>query len=317
MNINEFGNLTSVDLREIWSNEASDFSPWLTQNLSSLGKVLGMELELQSREAPVGDFALDILARDLGNNRIVVIENQLEPTDHDHLGKLLTYAAGYNAGAIIWIAQEIREEHRQTLDWLNQHTDDGIEFYAVIVEVLKIDDSKPAFNFKPVVFPNEWRKSHIKSADAGEPSERSEAYRDYFQVLIDELRDKHKFTGARAGQPQNWYNFSSGISGITYGTSFAARNRVRAELYIDRGDASLNKSLFDSLFQSKQEIEAEFNEPLEWERLDDGRASRIATYREGSIGEDSQTLEEIRNWAIDRLLRFKKVFGPKLVDLMK
>ncbi len=317
MNINEFGILTSVDLREIWSNEAADFSPWLTQNLSSLGKVLGMELELQSREAPVGDFALDILARDLGHNRIVVIENQLEPTDHDHLGKLLTYAAGYNAGAIIWIAKEIREEHRQTLDWLNQHTDDGIEFYAVIVEVLKIDNSKPAFNFKPVVFPNEWLKSHIKSNEAGEPSERSEAYRVYFQALIDELREKHKFTGARVGQPQNWYTFSSGISGITYSTSFAARNRVRAEVYIDRWDADLNKSLFDTLVQSKQVIEAEFDEPLEWERLDDRRASRIATYREGSIDEDSQTLEEIRNWAIDRLLRFKKVFGPRMADLVK
>ncbi len=317
MNINEFGILTSVDLREIWSNEARDFSPWLTQNLSSLGNVLGMDLELHSREAPVGDFALDILARDLGQNRIVVIENQLESTDHDHLGKLLTYAAGYNAGAIIWVAKEIREEHRQTLDWLNQHTDDGIEFFAVIVEVLRIDDSKPAFNFKPVVFPNEWLKSHIKSNEAGEPSERSEAYRVYFQALIDELREKHKFTGARVGQPQNWYNFSSGISGVTYGTSFAARNRVRAEVYIDRWEADLNKSLFDTLVQSKQEIEAEFHEPLEWERLDDRRASRIAIYRQGSIDEDSQTLEEIRNWAIDRLLRFKKVFGPRLVDLVK
>jgi hypothetical protein len=310
------GILKHRDAREIWPNEARDFTPWLAQNLSALGEVLGMDLELHGQGTAVGDFALDVLARDLGRDRLVVIENQLEPTDHDHLGKLLTYAAGHDAGAMVWVAKEFRDEHRQALDWLNQHTDGTIEFYAVIVEVLQIDDSRPACSFKLVAFPNEWRKSAIET-ESGATSERSEAYRLFFQPLLDELREKHRFTGARVAQPQNWYSFASGIGGIQYSFSFAAKGQARAELYIDHGSADENKSLFDALNSSREIIERDFGEPLQWERMEDRRASRVAAYRPGSIESDTQSLLEIRNWGIDRLLRFKKVFGPRLLSLIK
>jgi hypothetical protein len=315
MELKPLGVLKRLDVREIWPNEARDFTPWLVENLSLLGEALGMDLELVTREAPVGAFSLDVLARDLGGNRVVVIENQLEMTDHDHLGKLLTYAAGHDAAAMVWIARELREEHRQALDWLNQHTDENVDFYGVVVEALQIDDSKPACSFKVVAFPNEWAKT--TKVPGGGVSPRREAYRAFFQQLLDDLREKHRFTGARAAQPQSWYAFSSGMPGFVYSFSFAAQAQVRAELYIDRGDATDNKGSFDALLQKREAIEREFGEPLQWERLDEKRASRVATYRKGSIDDEPQTLEEIRKWAIEHLLRLKKVFSPHVSALLK
>ena len=217
----------------------------------------------------------------LARDRLVVIENQLEPTDHDHLGKLLTYASGHDASAMVWVAKEIREEHRQTLDWLNQHTDGNIDFYAVIVEIVQIDDSRPACSFKLVAFPNEYRKSAIKSKGGGTTTERGEAYRAFFQDLIDQLRDKHRFTGARVAVPQNGYSFASGISGIGYGAAFASKEQVRTEIYIDFGDTARNKALFDELLESRETIEREFGKPCQWERLDHRQG---LTYRDLPTG---------------------------------
>lgn len=310
----KFGNLKKVELRSIWPNEAYDFTPWLAKNLDSLGGAIGKELEFSESEASAGDFSVDILARDLGTGHPVVIENQFGNTDHDHLGKLLTYASGFDAGIVIWIAESLREEHRQALEWLNQRTNLDTQFFGVIIEILQIDDSQPVYNFKPVVFPNEWRKSQ-KSKTEKALSSRAEAYQGYFQKLIDILREKYSFTGARVGQPQNWYSFASrlsGLSGITYGTSFALGSRVRAELYIDQGDAEENRHLFEYLMSDKEQIEQGFGEPFEWEPLDEKRACRIAVYRPGSIENSEEVLDEIRNWAIDRLLKLKKVFEPHL-----
>ena len=218
----DLARIEKVDLRTIWEHEAQDFTPWLAENLSQLGQELGMDLELQEREAPVGRYSLDLLAHDLGSNRPVIIENQLEGTNHDHLGKLLTYTSGYNANVVVWIAREFRDEHRQALDWLNQRTDENTEFFGVVVELWRIDNSRPAVKFNPVSTPNEWRKGNVNPIPSGNPnlSERRERYQIFFQGLIDTLREDHKFTGARKGRPQNWYNFASGNSGISYGGSF-------------------------------------------------------------------------------------------------
>lgn len=302
--------LIHVSPREIWPNEAQNFTPWLAAHIDQLSRILGMDLDVEGQEVPVGSFSLDILARDLGTDRRVVIENQLEKTDHDHLGKLLTYAAGFDASVIIWIAAEVRDEHRESIDWLNQHSDPDTEFFGIVVEVLKIEDSLPAVNFKPVAYPNEWRRE--RSTRKAEPSARAERYRSYFQKLLDELRETHAFTGARQGQPQNWYSFSAGVSGIKYGTSFAANRRVRAEIYLQIADRDLNKLTFDTISSRAKELETKFGEPLEWEKLESRHAARIAVYREGSIDADESTLDDIRQWAIERLLKFKEVFGPGL-----
>ena len=312
----DFGQLKKVHLRDIWSNEAADFTPWLAEHIDALGDALGLELELTQREASVGDFSLDLLAKDLGSSRTVIIENQLAQTDHDHLGKLLTYAAGFNASTVIWLSEVVRDEHRQALEWLNQRTDTETHFFAVVMEVLRIDASKPAFNFKPVVFPNEWQKSK-KPKLSGTTSQRGEKYRAYFQALIDELREKHKFTGARAGQPQNWYSFSSGIQGIQYSAVFAQGGKARAEIYIDQGDQDLNKELFDALKRREREVTDAFGSPLKWERLDERRASRIAIYRDGTIESSDSDLEDIRKWHIKHLLNIKKVFTSEIKQALR
>ena len=311
-----FGKLKKLNLRDIWKNEAREFTPWLAKNISELGEALGMELELTQQEADVGDFSLDLLATDVGRNKTVIIENQITSTDHNHLGKLLTYASGFDAHVVIWIAETIREEHRQALDWLNQRTDSDTEFFGVVIEILQIDESKPAFNFNPIVFPNEWQKSSRKPG-TGQISPKREAYQKYFQELIDELREKYKFSNARKGQPQSWYSFASGYSGLTYGMCFAMGNRVRTEFYIDQHNEEKNKSLFDSIYQDREFIESKFGEKLEWERLDEKRACRIAIYREGSIEDDPEKLKEIREWSIEKLLKFKEVFHPNMKKYIK
>lgn len=304
-----FGTLQRLDLRSVWPHEEHSFTPWLERNLSILGNLIGMELELIARESAVGPFSLDLLLKDVGSDRIVVVENQIEPTNHDHLGKLLTYAAGNEASAAVWIASAFRDEHRQALDWLNGQTHHNIEFFGIVLEALQIDDSKPAPHLRLVSFPNDFRKRTAERRD--QPTARGEAYLEFFQTLIDRLRTEHHFTQAQKGQAQSWYQFASGSSGLTYAFVFGANDQVRVEVYIDRGDGTWNKAFFDTLDQHRSEIEAELATPLEWARLDGKRASRIALYRPGSINSGTTSLDELMRWAIDWLLRFKQVFGPR------
>ena len=312
-----FGTLNKVALRDIWPHEASDFTPWLADNVGELGKAIGMDIELVEQEASVGDFSLDILAKDLGTAKTIIIENQLTQTDHDHLGKLLTYASGFNASIVIWISEAMREEHRQALDWLNQRTDDETSFFGVVVEVIRIDDSKPAFNFKLVVTPNEWQKNKKRQVQRGAITTKGERYQNYFQGLIDELREVHRFTSAKAGQPQNWYSFSSGITGISYGANFAQGGKARAEIYIDLGDQEKNKRVFDSLNAMHEQINPHFSEMLNWERLDNKRACRVAVYTDGSIDDSDADLENIKVWHVERLIKLKAVFGRYLSQVIQ
>jgi len=307
----EFGKIKNLDLREIWQNEAKYFTPWLSENITILSEELEMDLEIQKTEAVVGSFSLDLLAKDLSSNKTVIIENQLENTNHDHLGKLLTYASGYDAEIIIWISKEIRDEHRQTLDWLNRISDTKIGFFGVEVKVFKIDESKPVVRFNLVSSPTEWNPPTSSESD------KMKKYRGFFQKLIDDLREVHKFTNARSGQPQNWFNFPSGISGLVYAVNFCKDARLRTEIYIDFGDKDKNKALFDHLKDHFQNNKVNINETLEWERLDNKKACRISIYRDGKIDDNEDDLEEYRKWAIERLLKLKKVFTPLLKKRFK
>ncbi len=303
------GELKRKDPKSVWPLEASDFTPWLAENLDNLGAKLGLELELVEREAAAGDFRLDLLTRDLGTGRHVVIENQLDTTDHGHLGKLLTYASHFEASMVVWICPSFRDEHQRTLDWLNRMTSDEVSFFGVVVEVLQIDDSRPAVNFRVAASPAEWRQTSRRGRS--QSSARGEAYRDFFQRLLDELREKHRFTRARAAQPQNWYTFSSGVPGIGFGASFALGGKARAEVYIDTSDEERNSRVLGLLEADREVIEAAFEDDVSWEALDGKRACRIAVYKDGSITDSSQHLEVIHAWMVESLLRFKKVVGPR------
>ncbi|HEY0381237.1 MAG TPA: hypothetical protein VGC72_03460, partial [Candidatus Elarobacter sp.] len=201
--IKELGELRIVSIREVWPLEPQHFSTWLAENINKLGDAIGIALELRRREVGVGAFSLDILAHDIVRDRIVIIENQLSRTDHDHLGKLITYAAGLKAFVVIWISPEFRDEHRAALDWLNESTDETKEFFGIQIEALRIDDSRPAPNFKLLAFPNGWQKSTSASAQQSiDDSVRRALFLQYFSELSSVARQSG-FPKAQAatGQP--------------------------------------------------------------------------------------------------------------------
>jgi hypothetical protein len=312
----ELGTVKSLSLKDLWSGEATHFTPWLSENLDILAQKLGMDLELETTEASVGDFAADIIARDLSTNQRVVIENQFGNTDHRHLGQLITYSSVLGAGVVVWIAETIRSEHKSAIDFLNQNLKEGLRLYALEASAIRIDNSKPAFVLNVISQPVE---PIVGVGDSAQTiSETRERYRTYFQSLIDELRTKHNFTNARAGQPQNWYSFASDNSRVyKYGTSFAKGDRVRAEIFFDCGDKAKNEQLFDCLRSQEKAVGNDFGSSLTWERLDERRACRIAIYRDGSIDADSDQLAEIREWAIASLLKFKAVFPRRIEQCLK
>lgn len=305
------GVVEPVPLKDLWSGEATHFTPWLSKNLDILAQKIGMDLELETTEALAGDFAADIIARDLSTNHRVVIENQFGNTDHRHLGQLITYSSVLGAGAVVWIAEKIRPEHKSAIDFLNQNLKESLRIYALEASSIRIDDSKPAFVLNIISQPLE---SIVGVGDGGGAiSETRERYRAFFQALIDDLRTKHNFTNARVGQPQNWYSFASDNSRIyKYGASFAKGDRVRAEIFFDCGDKMKNEQLFDCLRSQDKAIEIDFGSALSWERLDERRVCRIATYHDGNIDADSEQLAEIREWAIASLLKFKSIFPRRI-----
>ena len=306
------------DLRATWPNEAQHFTPWLAENIAELGEALGMDLELQQTEAPVGGYSLDILAADSNSSRPVIIENQLETTDHDHLGKLLTYASGFDAGVVVWVTKEFRDEHRQALDWLNQRTGEDTEFFGVAVELWRIDDSLPATHFNVVASPNGWRKRGKNPAEGrgvGISSAKQEQYRNFFQSLVDTLREQFRFTNTRKGVSQSYCNFPTGHgSGICFSAAFITQKRAKVELNFQSDDLDKNHQWFEELEIYKEEIESQLGQ-LNWDRVEGRKACRINLVRAGSIDDNADTLEDIQSWMVESLLKFKEVFGPRLAEI--
>ena len=309
--MHDFGQLKTITLPEEFKHETNDFTPWLAQNIDKLGNALNMDLEYIDREVSVGDFALDLLAKIDGTSKNVVIENQFSQTNHDHLGKLLTYAGGNDASVVVWVSEKIRDEHRQALEWLNQRTDTDTQFFGVVAEILQIDNSKPALIFKLVVFPNEWQKLN-KQQRVNDMSPRHQKYRTFFDELTDELKEKHNFDKNAIIITENRRNFSSGFSGISYRISFAQGNKVRVDLRIYQGQCENRIQIFDELKNRKNEITQKFENTLEWQRNPEKQETFIIFTRDGSIEVSDKELNQIRDWLITNLLKLIDVFQPEI-----
>jgi hypothetical protein len=313
------GRLTRVELREIWTREATDFTPWLAreENLAVLAETLGIDLELEAQEKAVGPFRADILCKDIDTNAWVLIENQLECTDHGHLGQLLTYASGLQAVTIIWIAARFTEEHRATLDWLNKITDESFRFFGLEVELWRIGDSPAAPKFNIVSKPNDWSRSVAQAARAIDDAELSKTritQRSYWGGLHLALdRARGPVLGNRKPQPQSWMSYSIGRSGFNLGTVMnRPKKQIRAELYI-RGDNA--KSLFGLLSQQKEKIEQELGYPLDWEELPSRQDSRISVYLNNVDPEDEADWPRQHEWLAVRLNEMHRVFASRVRTL--
>lgn len=305
----EFGKLQYLDLRTAWANEATNFTPWLADNIQVLGDLIGLDLEVKAREASVGAFSCDLHAVDLGSGRTVIIENQLEATDHSHLGQLLTYAAGLEASIVVWIAREIRDEHRAALDWLNRKTSSDTDFFAVVPRVFKIDESRPTFELQLIVSPNEWEKSASQTAESA-PTPKALQYMAFFQGVIDRVRERG-FRGLRTALPQSWVRFTTGKGDIGLYLSFTKKG-ISVQLYLESSSTETNKSRFDAVFAQKIELEKLIGQELSWERLDDSKGCRIATYHDGSIESSPEELEVMGNWAYESLVSVRDRLFPRI-----
>jgi hypothetical protein len=314
------GRLVSVPLREVWAHESNDFTPWLAdgENLSLLADTLNLgPLQLQGTEVPVGNFFIDILARD-ADGSIVVIENQFGFTDHTHLGQILTYVAGQEGRAtVIWIAEAFREEHRAAIDWLNASTIEDFNFFAVEVGALRIGASAPAPRFNVVAKPNNWSRGVLRatlSANTGPLDDRAKAYSTYWSGFGAFLQDKHAPYKILNPAPHDYaYSFRISRSGFALAETAGFRDRkLGVEIYISHRAA---KRAFDLLEAERDTIEADFGGKLDWQRLNDKKGCRIAVSRTDLDPRDESQRAMQYDWFLDQMQRFSRVFGGRIRSL--
>ena len=311
------GRLEKVDLRDIWEKEDTHFTPWLAkdENIELLGSAIDMDLVVEAEEKDVGPFRADILCKDIASNNWVLIENQLEKTDHKHLGQLLTYATGLDAVTIIWVASEFTEEHRATLDWLNKITDTQYNFFGIKVELFKIGDSKVAPVFNVVSKPNNWSRSISSAASkiANEDLGETKLFQlKFWTALGDSIMEKTDSPlRAQKPRPQHWYIFSIGKTGVQLNVKFNTKvEKVSIELYILN-----NQEIFDALEKDKENIEKEIGEKLSWQPLPNRSASRVEIDRLDSKLENEKEWQTYIDWCTEKLEKFYHVFGSRLKNL--
>jgi hypothetical protein len=303
-NFPTLGELQAVDLQSVWQHEGSLFTPWLLANPSALGAVLGMDLSLSAAEHPVGDFWLDLIGRDEATNTIVIIENQLTKSDHDHLGKLLTYAGGTDATNVVWVAKHFRGEHRAALEWLNARTDENTRFFAVEVGAVRIGDSPPAPLFRVVVQPNDWGKV-VKAVTTPTTTPKGLVYAEFWAQLLQQVSDRGLgWTNSTKAPKANWLGLPAGHDGVAYYCSFT-KNGLLSELFFEAADPAVNDARFAAASRRQADLELKFGAPLSFEPLPLRKGCRIGTYMSGGAVDQKEMWDEYVDWFIDTQTRLR------------
>lgn len=297
------------DLRTVWAHEASDFTPWLSQddNIALLADAVGLDITVDETESSVGDFNVDIFASETGTDRKIIIENQLEDTNHDHLGKLITYASGKSADVIIWVVKHAREEHKAAIEWLNNHTDEKIGFFLCEIKLYRIGSSEPAVKFEVIEKPNDWTKEVKKNESANETQQQRYDYWVAFQDYAFQNAQFAKDFNRRKPSVHHWMNYSIGSSECFLSVSqIRNKNEINVALYI-----SDSKQLYNSLFEQKENIENAAGIPLAWFELPERKASKILTEKSVDFGDKNQWNTQF-DWLIDVMIKMKKAFKKYL-----
>ena len=295
--------LKVTDLRDIWPNEQRDFSKWLAkpENLKTLSDAIGIgDIVLEERESRIGDYFADLYAKEDGTGRKIIIENQLESTNHDHLGKIITYAAGKNAEIVIWIVKKARDEHKQAIEWLNQYTDENLGFFLLEIELWKIDNSLPAPKFNIVEAPNDWAKSLQTMDDLSEVKALQLNFCQHFKDYASDQRPFMQEFTLRKPRAQHWYSFSLGTTAFRLVLTVNTKDKVLGtEIYIPH-----DKELFQEFCKKKEQIEAILENKVEC--IEATKDCRILTKHKLDI-KNKQDWDKAYTWFCDMALKFKEV----------
>lgn len=308
----ELGRLTAVPVREQWPDEAQDFTPWLAQeeNLRLLSDAIEMDLETYRTEEPIGPFRADIVAKE--GDGIVIIENQLGPTDHKHLGQLMVYATNRSARAVVWVATRVTDEYRKVLDWLNANTPEDIAFFGLEIELWRIGESLCAPKFNVVCKPNELTKIEAASRPT-EPTETKLLQLEFWSAVKSKAEESGSPLKWRKPRPQHWYSLAIGRSGFRLNlTSKTTANKIGCEIYMSGASMDANLA-FEQLEQGREAIEAQVGE-LDWQPLPHAGACRIVQKRPADLV-DTASWQALVDWCIERAETFHSVFAPLIQRL--
>jgi hypothetical protein len=307
------GRLEFESVRDVFRDEARHFTTWLEQHLDVLGERLGIELNAVQREKAVGEFNVDLLCED-SSGHVVIIENQLEKTDHDHLGKLLTYLVNLDAHTAVWVTGDSRAEHQKVVEWLNENTAADVSFFLVKVETVRIGDSAAAPLFTILAGPSEQSKE--LGENKKEWAERHVKRLEFWKGLLEKSKEKTKLFANIAAGRYSWLGTGAGKSGVAF-TYVVLMDWAGVELYIDydHETGAKNKAIFDALTNHKAAIEKEFGGPLDWERLDDKRACRIRKrFTNGGLARP-ETWPTLQDEMIDAMIRLNDALRVRLAGV--